>query len=368
MNTDSITCHFKQAPTAEEMRLFDDFMTRSAAGTFMQSSNWLGVYTPTRMQSFAYVWCTGSDGEWLMAGLARLTRIVGKLHITSFQRGPVIRDKKALEACINILCETLKKQGAFTLMLNPHCENEQATTVSGILKQHGFEAVPLKHRTVHSTTAIIDLMPEPDEILASFRGRCRHNIRTAEKRGVCVRAAQNREDALALQQVQERMAEIKGLDTAGIPDIPKLLEIIQRQGQGTLLVAELDGKIIGGIGMVKEGGRAYMQIIAISPDYADIPKTSILYWESMKIMKAQGCRTYDLVGFPEGGIEQARDKAEYGRAHFKLEFNPQIVSLLPPHVKGLRPLSHLLLFHARQRYLKSSLRRHLIPLLKRKSA
>lgn len=363
MKNNAITCHISRTPGTKEKQLFDAFITDCDSQSFMQTSDWLDVYTPTRLQSFLFVWCTDESDRILAGGLARLTKIGGR-YLASFQRGPVAHDISALDVCIPVISARLKEEGVFSLMMNPHWEGETAREISAMLGRHGFSVVPLKYRTSNSVTATVNLEPEEEEIFAGFRGRCRRNIRTAMKKGVVIREAVDAADALAIERVQERMAEVKHMDTAGIPDIGRLLEILRREKRGIMLVAELNGEILGSVGIVHEGTRSYMQIAVISPDHPQIPLSSILYWESMKIMKKQGCRAYDLVGFPEGGIENTRDDAEKGRAHFKLEFNPAIVNLVPLHVKALRPLSHLLLFNARQYYLQSSIRRHLAPFLK----
>ena len=82
----------------------------------------------------------------------------------------------------------------------------------------------------------------------------------------------------------------------------------------------------------------------------------------MRVMKAQGCREFDLAGVP---FEDDEDAGKQKRQFFKAAFNPRVAHLVPIHAAVLRPLSHAFLFRARQAYRRSSLRHHLTPLLRR---
>jgi len=350
-----LNCNFVFELSTEMRERFDDFINQQVSGTFMQSPEWTKLVPLSKIQRYGYIWCEDGE-ELLMVGIVRLTQLFFNRYIGVFQRGPVFKGIKNIEVIMPKIKKYLKDIGVFTVIMNPYWKEDSADQVSVILKKSGFKELPRNERTLNSTTAIVDLVPNKEEIFAGFKTRCRRNIRKAERHGVIIRVADNERDANMFQDIHDSMAKEKGMDISGFPNIVKLWQTIQKNNNGLFLVAELDNKIIGGIISIREGKRAYLQVIASSSQLPKIPQTSILYWECMQMMKDSGCEEFDMVGFPDGGIENAISKQEKNRAYYKLEFNPNVVRLVPSHAARLLPLSHFIFFKARQKYLHSSLR------------
>jgi hypothetical protein len=68
---------------------------------------------------------------------------------------------------------------------------------------------------------------------------------------------------------------------------------------------------------------------------------------------------------PDGETEDAGAR---NREQFKMAFNPRLERLVPTHVKSLKPVSHAILFRARQAYRSSQLKSYIGPALRRRSA
>jgi hypothetical protein len=75
-----------------------------------------------------------------------------------------------------------------------------------------------------------------------------------------------------------------------------------------------------------------------------------------------GCTRFDLAGMPDG---EPADQAEANRMQFKLAFSPTRVPLVRMHARAIMPITHAVLFRARQAYRRSTLRRYVAPLLRR---
>jgi lipid II:glycine glycyltransferase (peptidoglycan interpeptide bridge formation enzyme) len=216
--------------------------------------------------------------------------------------------------------------------------------------------------SIHSTTGQVSLRESVDAIFEGFEKRCQKDIKRAARKGLLIRQAVTEEEAKQLRDLRREMAAQKNLDDSGQPDLLDQWRSFREDEEGVFLLAEAEGRLIGGLAVVKEGGRAVIRGGGTLPILTKIPRTHNLIWESMRLMRDKGCEVYDLAGMPDDeGIEED----ERRRQVFKLAFNPKIVKLVPTYFAVLRPIDHALFFRARQWYRRSSLRRLVAPLLKR---
>jgi hypothetical protein len=71
-----------------------------------------------------------------------------------------------------------------------------------------------------------------------------------------------------------------------------------------------------------------------------------------------------MAGLPDGEPENAGAK---NRQQFKMAFNPRLERLVPVYVNRLRPVSHAILFRARQAYRNSRIKTFVGPVLRRRT-
>jgi lipid II:glycine glycyltransferase (peptidoglycan interpeptide bridge formation enzyme) len=154
------------------------------------------------------------------------------------------------------------------------------------------------------------------------------------------------------------------MDELGQPDMVDQWRSFKAAEDGVLLLAEAQGRILGGLAVVREGHRAMARSGGTLPILPKLPRMHNLIWESMRIMKARGCTEYDLAGLPDDPNYVKED--ERRREQFKLAFNPRIVKLVPIYCAALRPLDHAVLFTTRQWYRGSAISRLIGPRLSRK--
>jgi lipid II:glycine glycyltransferase (peptidoglycan interpeptide bridge formation enzyme) len=280
--------------------------------------------------------------------------------LAALPRGPVFKTIDALDQCLPLIAETLRRSGVCTLLMNPRWEGSGAALVHEALLRHGFLELPRSEQALHAATGMIDLTRSEGEILAGFKQRCRRQIRAAERKGLIVRPARDEADAMRFAPLLHAFSRRKGFDIAGLPSVMQQWSMTQ-SGNGSFLLAELNDELVGGHVALCEGKRGFWLVLASDDSASDVPRGYLLLWEGMRQMKRLGCTSFDLAGLPDG---KSSDGKEAGREQFKLAFDPQLVQLVRMHVKPLRPVSHAILFRARQAYRQSSLRRYLTPLLR----
>jgi lipid II:glycine glycyltransferase (peptidoglycan interpeptide bridge formation enzyme) len=349
---------------AEAMAQFRTFVGASPCHTYYQSELWPTWAPTSSLQRFRYL-TVRRDGKLLAAAVVRLTKLAPSRFLATMMRGPIVKDVSLLDRVLPAMSRALANAGACSLLLNPHFAGDDAVAACSVLARHGFSPTPAGQQPVHTATGLIDLEPSEDEIFAGFKSRGRRQIRQALKRGVTVREAADEADAARLQPVFEAFAANRAdYDVGGLPAMIAQWQMVQALG-GVFLLAELGGELIGGHVAIRHHDTAFWLTLATSDDHPEVPRSYPLLWEAMRCAKAQGCRSYDMAGLPDGETEDAGAR---NREQFKMAFNPRLERLVPTHVKSLKPVSHAILFRARQAYRSSQLKSYIGPALRRRSA
>ena len=105
---------------------------------------------------------------------------------------------------------------------------------------------------------------------------------------------------------------------------------------------------------MRQGDEAIWLSLATSDAYPNIPRSYPLLWEGMRLARKMGCVGYDLAGIP---VDETRDAGEANRNQFKSAFAPTRRIMPPMQIAALKPVSHFVLFGAREFYLGLKRRR-----------
>jgi lipid II:glycine glycyltransferase (peptidoglycan interpeptide bridge formation enzyme) len=358
-----LVCNLAERLDADGRAEFDHFVGASPCHTYYQSALW-PTWSPTSsLQRFRYL-TARHNGALAAAGVVRFTSLAPWRFLASMMRGPVVHDVEMLDLLLPLITKAVTRAGACSLLINPLFAGDDALQVSAILARHGFSPTPPDQQPVHTTTGLIDLEPSEDEIFASFKSRGRRQIRQAQKHGVIVREAVGEADVARLQAVFDAFAAKRAdYDVGGLPGMTTQWRMVQELG-GVFLLAELQGQVIGGHVVIRHHDTAFWLTLATSDDYPEVPRSYPLLWEAMRRAKAMGCKSYDMAGLPDGEPENAGAK---NRQQFKMAFNPRLERLVPVYVKSLRPVSHAILFRARQAYRNSRIKTFVGPVLRRRT-
>lgn len=357
-----IVCRLQDSLTPEEAARFDQFAAAAPYASYMQKTSWVKLAPITRLRRFLFLTCHEGD-QLSVAGLARLTKLFPGRYLARFERGPMFSNVEDFERALPHILDRLREAGVCTALMNPRWEEDGAARVEKILADQGMRKLAAASQAMHSATGLVDLQRTEEEILAGFQKRCQRDIKRAVKKGLHVRPAANEDEARTIRGRRKELAAMRNIDDLGQPDLLDQWRAFQGEEEGVLLLAEAEGQIIGGLAVVREGNRAIIRGGGAVPVLPKLPRTHNLIWESMRLLKAEGCTSYDLAGMPD---DEDVDEDEKRRQFFKLAFNPRIVKLVPTYVAALRPLDHAVLFRARQWYQRSGLRRLVGPLLLRR--
>jgi lipid II:glycine glycyltransferase (peptidoglycan interpeptide bridge formation enzyme) len=211
--------------------------------------------------------------------------------------------------------------GAFVIKVEP--EIEQSADAVASLRRFGLERS--RHDVqISRATIIVDLRPDEDALLTSFKPKCRYNIRLAERRGVSVSPVPL--DAGSIDTMYSLMASTR--DRAGFTLRSKeyfagYWRLHAAAGQGQLFFASLGGEVLAGVFATFIGTKAWYKDGGSTKAHAAVMAPHLLQWEVMRWLRARGVLAYDLVAVPPRA-ELTPAHPLYGLYRFKSGFSEQI--------------------------------------------
>jgi lipid II:glycine glycyltransferase (peptidoglycan interpeptide bridge formation enzyme) len=304
-----------QALTQKDKAQYDAFLSRHG-GSIAQSWDW-GQFqetVPSRGKFWAFAAMEGD--RWLgTISVVRQHMPMGMCWL-SVARGPVLaesaHDGKVLDALFATLVALAKREKAMFLRVEPPLDFDQNLRDWGMRKAHAHYQPEWSLR--------VALNVEEEEILKQMKPKGRYNIKVARKKGVTVRMTHDVKDVGAFYEVLKGTG---GRDGFAIHDegfYQNFVEQAHRGGWGELFVAEVDGKVIGGLLATFFGDTATYYYGASDHEYRSAMAPYLTQWAAMQEGKKRGCKWYDFLGVAPPK-DQGGDRHAYaGITQFKEKF------------------------------------------------
>jgi lipid II:glycine glycyltransferase (peptidoglycan interpeptide bridge formation enzyme) len=310
---------------------YRDFLEANFAADFMQTLAWGRVKSLTGWRSVPLL-LQDTGGRVVLSALLLARRLPG-LPFTLFYspRGPVLDwnrpgDELALilKAFVASVRDMAPKHRAVVLKCDPALPESNATAGMA-LQAAGFRpgttAVAfegVQPRFVY----VIDIRPDPADLLASFSSKHRYNIRLAQRKGIEVRQAQTEEELLAFYQLLEETAARDRFRVRAYPYFESIWrEVVASDGAQLFLTAH-GGDLLGGALVFTLGRRGWYVYGASSRHKRNLMPNHALHWEIMLWLKERGFEQYDMRGI-SGDLTP--DSPLYGLYRFKKGFSGEIV-------------------------------------------
>jgi len=245
-----------------------------------------------------------------------------KLSFTNYKIGIFEKGPMPLESMIKDLVQIGKENNLVFIKLEPNypvrkdnmaCADKDKAV--RLLKKYG--AIPGK--TVFTpSTFWIDLKPTEENLMKSFSGKTRYNIRVAQKNGVTVRednsdAAFDRYLALTSETVHRQ-----GFYAHSRRYHKLMWEILKKAKIAHLLTATYKGEIITTWILFEWRDFLYYPYGASTQEHKNVMANNLMMWEAIKFGKKLGLTTFDLWGREEGK----------GFTKFKEGYNPHVIEFL----------------------------------------
>ncbi len=208
-------------------------------------------------------------------------------------KGPGVRNSAAL---VEVLSDRDSMRSAFLVKVEPEIEEARASTrewrAAGLRKAQND--VQMSRATI-----IVDLDRDEDALLASFKPKCRYNIRLAARRGVEVAPVEMTDTNIAtMYSLMAATRERAGFFLRSERYFRGYWELQAASGQAQLFFASWKGRVLAGVfatflashGWYKDGGS--------TKEHSELMAPHLLQWEVMRWLRQRGVRTYDLVAVP----------------------------------------------------------------------
>lgn len=207
--------------------------------------------------------------------------------------------------------------------------------------------IPSDEQIQFRNTVELPLEGTEEQLLAAMKQKTRYNIRLAERKGVVVRAGAPA-DFPAIVEMYQTTAARDGFTARPSAYYLDGWTTLYDAGLAQPLIAEVDGRPVAAVVLVRFGDRVTYMYGASSNEARERMPNHLLQWEAIRWARAQGCKVYDFWGAPDEFNEGDR---MWGVWRFKAGFNGEVVRFIGAWDYPARPILYRLYTEAIPRYL-----------------
>ncbi|MHB1499577.1 MAG: lipid II:glycine glycyltransferase FemX [Candidatus Dormibacteria bacterium] len=178
-------------------------------------------------------------------------------------------------------------------------------------------------------TSLVDLRPEPEDILDSFHAKTRYNVRLAERKGVDVRR-------VGLAELSHCIRATEARQGIRLPSEHHLRNVLEILGDGAwALGATVGQEVVAAVLLARFDDQILYLYGGATDRHRQLMPNHLLHWRAMMLARQDGCSSYDLWGVPE---DDSPDHPWQGLAQFKRGFGGARVEYSGCWRQELRPL------------------------------
>ncbi|MFI5284689.1 MAG: lipid II:glycine glycyltransferase FemX [Candidatus Dormibacteria bacterium] len=300
----------------KELGRWDEFVVANPdGGQILQTRAW-GEFKRKHRWAPRYLL---SENQPPMAVLELRHPVPGLGVLGYIPKGPGVSDLGQLPAVVEGLRATAGS--AFAIKVEP--EIEQSTEATAALGAMGLEKS--RHDVqISRATIIVDIRPDEDALLASFKPKCRYNIRLAQRRGVTVVPVPLEDESIAtMYSLMASTRDRAGFTLRSKEYFSQYWHLHAAAGQGQLFFASLNGEVLAGVFATYLGRKAWYKDGGSTKEHAAVMAPHLLQWEVMRWLRSRGVEAYDLVAVPPAADLNPAHPL-YGLYRFKSGFSERI--------------------------------------------
>jgi serine/alanine adding enzyme len=235
---------------------------------------------------------------------------------------------------------------AFVVKVEPEIEDSPLNT--GALPALGLRKA--RHDVqITRATIVVDIRPHDDALLATFKPKCRYNIRLAGRHGVEVSpvplTGANIDTMYSLMAATQERAGFTLRSKAYFAGYWRLHEAA---GQGQLFFARLHDQVLAGLYTTFLGRKAWYKDGGSVKEHGEVMAPYLLQWEAMRWLRDRGIDSYDLVAVPPRA-QLTPAHPLYGLYRFKSGFSDRIIEFVGTWDLPIKPARYALWDRAAER-------------------
>ena len=259
-------------------------------------------------------------------------------------KGPLLdfADTPLLHDVLDHIIGTARVARSIYVKVDPDLAEDNETAAQ-LYRAHGWRKSEEQIQFPH--TAMLDLSPGQDALLAAMKPKTRYNIRLAARRGVEVTQTT---DWQTLFQLYAETANRDGFAIREEGYYHALWGSFHESGQGKAFLARVGAEAVAGLFLMHVGGTGWFFTGASSQRQRDKMPNYLLQWHAIHWLIDRGYRWYDFWGAPS--VLDERDPL-WGVYRFKAGFGARYVRRLGAYDRVLNATGYYVLTRLMPRYL-----------------
>jgi peptidoglycan pentaglycine glycine transferase (the first glycine) len=289
-----------------DQQQWNDFMLRQPRGHLLQSYEWgeLNKYLGVRIYRLGAL----QDGRLIGTMLLTVSSVPLPVKVPGLElqwlyssRGPTVEspDSPALPALIEHAHKVARREHALVLRIEPNIADDDPQEDTWIATYHalGFRNNPI---SVHGRRSwVLDIRPEPEKLLASFKMTWRQNVRSAERKGVVIREAESDADFDTYYDLLKLTSERDDFFIHNKDYHKEILRHFASKGDAVLYLAEHEGEAIAAKMLIRFGDWCWDMFGASSNHKRNLKPTYLLQYRCILWARSKGCSYFDFRTIPE---------------------------------------------------------------------
>jgi peptidoglycan pentaglycine glycine transferase (the first glycine) len=216
-------------------------------------------------------------------------------------RGPTVEHpaSPALRVLLEQAHVLARKERAVALRLEPNIADDDPAIDDWLAAYRalGFQTNPT---AVHGRRSwVLDIRPSAEELLANFKMTWRQNVRSAERKGVVIREAENDADFDAYYELLKVTSERDAFFIHQKDYHREILRQFASKGDAVLYLAEHEGETIAAKMLIRFGDWCWDMFGASSNSKRNLKATYLLQYRCLQWAKSRGCSYFDFRTIPE---------------------------------------------------------------------
>ena len=294
---------------------------QDSKGSFMQSVLWCAVKPDWLHEA---VISRDSAGKIAGSMLVLIKRFPPPMKSFLYSpRGPVwdYRNMDVLWDLLRGVWQLSRNYHAYALKADPLIEETDSDRIFA-LRSAGFTYQPFQEdaQVIQSrNNYLLELRGRnEEELMASFKSKCRYNIKLAQRKGVtCGSYGKER-----LPEFERLMLETGKRDGFHVRTQEYFARMLDGLGEHCrLYLCDYQGQALSGAVCVQYGGRTCYVYGASTAVHREVMPNYLMQWEMIRWALQSGCEIYDFQGVP---CWYDRDNPNYGVYRFKTGFNGRL--------------------------------------------
>ena len=222
------------------------------------------------------------------------------MRIQYAPKGPPASPDLDLWSMLQWFEQQAKRSGALFVKIDPDvdADSDFGQALDARLRERGW--LFSNDQVQFRNTVLSDLSIGEEALLAGMKQKTRYNIRLAERKGVVVHPS---DDFAAFFELYAETAARDGFLIRPEDYYLAVMERMQGNGLGQLLLAEAEGELVAGLFLFRFGPTTWYFYGASSDQHRKLMPNHLLQWEAMRWAIAQGCTIYDWWGAPNELVE-----------------------------------------------------------------